>query len=183
MGLYTPLGTRSNYRTIAYLHTLQITTAPAKYFFSLLSLSADPWQGILTVEILQLHALRFYLHNLTCRPQLSTDKSQLFGSPQLSSRLLLGSDHIEINPVSIVVIQLLQLPSNGLQNNVSNSNPIFVKECLLSRCVATALVSMCVTRSLSSNGSIRHSILIISTYSIALCYNCGIIYFLSPHFV
>jgi hypothetical protein len=30
--IYTPLGTTSNYSTVANLHTLQITTAPAKSF-------------------------------------------------------------------------------------------------------------------------------------------------------
>jgi hypothetical protein len=36
--LYTPLGTTSNYSAIAILYTLQITTAPAKPFSSLLCL-------------------------------------------------------------------------------------------------------------------------------------------------
>jgi hypothetical protein len=39
--LYTPLGTKSNYSAIANLHTLQITTAPVKPFFSLLCHSED----------------------------------------------------------------------------------------------------------------------------------------------
>jgi hypothetical protein len=36
---------------------------------------AVPWQRLLTVEILQLNALRSYLHSLTCRTayQLTTD--------------------------------------------------------------------------------------------------------------
>jgi hypothetical protein len=34
--LYTPLGTTGNYTTIANLHTLQITKAPAKPFSTLL---------------------------------------------------------------------------------------------------------------------------------------------------
>jgi hypothetical protein len=36
--LYTPVGTTSNYSAIANLHTLQITAAPIKPFFSLLHL-------------------------------------------------------------------------------------------------------------------------------------------------
>jgi hypothetical protein len=32
-----------------------------------------PWRRLLKVEILQLHALRSYLHSLPCRTQLSTD--------------------------------------------------------------------------------------------------------------
>jgi hypothetical protein len=42
--LYTPLGTTSNYSAIANLHTLQITIALAKPFFSLLCLR-QPFRG------------------------------------------------------------------------------------------------------------------------------------------
>jgi hypothetical protein len=42
--LYTPLGTTSNYSVIVNLHTLQITTTPAKLFQSAVSSSAVPWQ-------------------------------------------------------------------------------------------------------------------------------------------
>jgi hypothetical protein len=41
---YTPLGTTSNYSAIANLHTLQITTAPAKAFAMLLCLH-QPFPG------------------------------------------------------------------------------------------------------------------------------------------
>jgi hypothetical protein len=41
--------------------------------------SAIPWQWLKTGEILQLHALKFYLHSLPCRTQLSTDNSQAGG--------------------------------------------------------------------------------------------------------
>jgi hypothetical protein len=71
---YTPFGTTSNYRAIADFSTLQITTAPVKPFFQpAVSSAAVPWQRLLTVEILQLHALRFYLHSLPCRTQLSSN--------------------------------------------------------------------------------------------------------------
>jgi hypothetical protein len=33
---------------------------------------AIPWQQLLTAEILQLHALRFYLHSLPCRSLLNS---------------------------------------------------------------------------------------------------------------
>jgi hypothetical protein len=33
---------------------------------------AVPWQWLLTVEILQLPALKFYLHSLPCRTQLDS---------------------------------------------------------------------------------------------------------------
>jgi hypothetical protein len=42
--LYTPLGTTSNYRAIANLQSLQITTTPAKPFSSLLC-AHQPFHG------------------------------------------------------------------------------------------------------------------------------------------
>jgi hypothetical protein len=72
---YWPLiHTTRNYKHLQryrYLHTLQITTAPAKTFSLLAVSSAVPWQRFLILEILQLHALRFYPHSLPCRTQLT----------------------------------------------------------------------------------------------------------------
>jgi hypothetical protein len=45
-------------------------------------------------------------------------------------------DHIENIFVSSVVVQLLQVASNGLHNTVSNSNSIVVEACLQRRCAA-----------------------------------------------
>jgi hypothetical protein len=59
--------------------------------------------------------------------------------------------------IAIVVVQLLQLPSNGLHNTVSNSNCIVVEPCLLRRCIAMAVVLLFVLRSLPSNGSVHHN--------------------------
>jgi hypothetical protein len=69
--LSTRLGITSNYNAIADLHILQITTVPAKLFQSAVFTSVVPWYRLLTVEILQFHALRFYLHNLPCRTQMN----------------------------------------------------------------------------------------------------------------
>jgi hypothetical protein len=65
--LYTQLVTTSNYNAIADLHTLQITTAHAKYFPACCALPAVPWQRLLTPEILQLPALRSFLRRLSYR--------------------------------------------------------------------------------------------------------------------
>jgi hypothetical protein len=55
---YTPLGTTSNYRVTAYLHTSQITTAPTTPFSQpSVSLRTVPLQRHLSVEILQLPSL------------------------------------------------------------------------------------------------------------------------------
>jgi hypothetical protein len=72
-------------------------------------------------------------------------KAQIF----LSSRQLLGTDHIENTPVSIVVVQLLQLPSNGLHNTVSNSNSSVAEACLSRRCLATGLYATLLTNNSS----------------------------------
>jgi hypothetical protein len=61
-------------------------------------------------------------------------------------------------PISIVVVQLLQLPSNGLHNTVSNSNSVVLEACLPHCCTAMALVSLFVLRFLPSKGSICHNI-------------------------
>jgi hypothetical protein len=63
------------------------------------------------------------------------------------------------NTVSIVVAQLLQLPNKGFHNTVSNSNSIVVEACLPGCCIAPAGVSL-FSRSLPSNGSIRHNIML-----------------------
>jgi hypothetical protein len=83
--LYTRLGTTSSYSATAN-HNSQITTAPAKLFQPAVSLPAVPWQRLLTVEILQLHALKSSLQRLAYRTGLVA---------QLSSRQLLCTDHAE----------------------------------------------------------------------------------------
>jgi hypothetical protein len=50
---------------------------PLSIFQPVVSSPAIPWQWLLTVKILQLHMLRFYLHSVLCRTL-----SQLIGSPQ-----------------------------------------------------------------------------------------------------
>jgi hypothetical protein len=45
-----------------------------------------------------------------------------------------------------------------VENTISNSNSIVVEVCLLCHCIATAVVSLPVSRSLPSNGSICHTV-------------------------
>jgi hypothetical protein len=45
---------------------------PLSLFPPAVSPLTDPWQRLLTVEILQLHALRSSLHSLPCRTELTT---------------------------------------------------------------------------------------------------------------
>jgi hypothetical protein len=70
--LYTQLGTTSNYIATANLHASQIITKHTKSFAACCVVTSRSWQLLLTVEILQLHALRFYLHSLHCRTKLSS---------------------------------------------------------------------------------------------------------------
>jgi hypothetical protein len=63
--LYIRLGNISKYSATANLHNSQIATAAAKPFA--VSSPAVPWQRLLTVEILQLLALRYSLHRLPYR--------------------------------------------------------------------------------------------------------------------
>jgi hypothetical protein len=73
------------------------------------------------------------------------------------------------HPVSIVVVQLFHLPSNGLRNTVSNSNSFVVEACLPRCCIATAVVSLLVSSSLPSSGPICHNMKISRTrYSLAI---------------
>jgi hypothetical protein len=67
--LYTRHVSTSNYSATANLHYSQITTAAAKPFHPAVS-PAIPWQRLLTVEILQLHALKSSLHRLSYRTEL-----------------------------------------------------------------------------------------------------------------
>jgi hypothetical protein len=61
IGFIDQLGTTSNYSATADLHTLQITAANTK------SSPAVSWEQLLTVEVLQLPALRFSCLSCPCR--------------------------------------------------------------------------------------------------------------------
>jgi hypothetical protein len=65
--LHTSLGTASIYSTIAYIHTSQITTAPAKHFPAFYVFTSRSRQRLLTVEILKLRALTSSCHSCPCR--------------------------------------------------------------------------------------------------------------------
>jgi hypothetical protein len=77
---YTHLRTTSNYSATASLRTLQITIAAAKFFpacYVFISSSLSTASNLLTVEILQLHALMSYLHSLPCKTQLGQNQSHI----------------------------------------------------------------------------------------------------------
>jgi hypothetical protein len=75
--LHTRLGITRNYSASINFHNSQITTVPSKFLQPAMSSSAIPWQRLLTMEILQLHALSFCLHRLPCRNQLTGRPSSL----------------------------------------------------------------------------------------------------------
>jgi hypothetical protein len=100
--LYTPLGTTSNYSATANLYNLHSLQHPLNLFQPDVSSPAVPWQRLLTVEILQLPALRSSCHSRSYRTlcqlsillslprwtqlhcQLSTDSSPSLLSYQLN---------------------------------------------------------------------------------------------------
>jgi hypothetical protein len=78
-------------------------------------------------------------------------------------------DHIENIPLSIVVVQLLQLPSSRLHNTVFNDNSIVVEACLPRYYIAPF-----VSRSLLSGWSICHDTLEVHDFYsfVAKCTSC-----------
>jgi hypothetical protein len=123
--LHTRLGTTSNYSVTANLHNSQITTAPAKLFQTAVSSPAVPWQRLLTVEILQLHALKSSLHRLP------------YGT----------------HSVSLIIFKIY--PRNGLNRKhlISKSTSIVAHRfiaggtCLLNCCLETSLIYLSISRS------------------------------------
>jgi hypothetical protein len=89
--LHVRYGTTSSCSATDNLHTSQIKTAPAKPFPSV------PWQRLLTVEILQLHALRSCLRSLPYRTASQVN----------STDFVLGTDHIENTPFQTRTLLLL----------------------------------------------------------------------------
>jgi hypothetical protein len=136
--LYIQLKTTSNYSTTANLHTSQITTA---FFHPAVSSAAVPWQRLLTVEILQLHTLRFSLHSLPCRTQLN---SQLTLSLAYNiSAHTTQKHHFNCYSPTVVLLKICCLAMGT---------------CLLSQCP-----EMLFTESLVSNRFIHHNIKIANT--------------------
>jgi hypothetical protein len=74
-----------------------------------------PWQRLLTGEILQLHATRFYLHSLPCRTQLST----------------------KLIALTVVVITSHPLLREGVYRAVAQKRSLFIR-LSRGRCMATA---------------------------------------------
>jgi hypothetical protein len=65
--LYTRLGTTTNYSATVNLQISQINTAVAELFQTAVLSPAVPWKLLLTVEILQPHALKSCLQRLPYR--------------------------------------------------------------------------------------------------------------------
>jgi hypothetical protein len=65
--LHASLGTTRNYSSIAISTIPKSPQHPLSHFQLAVSSPAVPWQQLLTVKILQLHALRSSCHSRTCR--------------------------------------------------------------------------------------------------------------------
>jgi hypothetical protein len=64
---------------------------PLSLFQAVVSSPAVPWQRLLTVEILQLHALSFYLHSLPYRTQLKSKSKLLYDLRFTANQFVLAS--------------------------------------------------------------------------------------------
>jgi hypothetical protein len=84
--LYTTLGTTRNYCAIANLRILQCTTAPAKPFPACCAATNRFLATLLTVEVLELPALRSSCHSRPCRTLVNSLNWQL-PTPELNSQL------------------------------------------------------------------------------------------------
>jgi hypothetical protein len=89
---------------------------PLSCFQHAVSSLAVPWQRLLTVEILQLHALRCSCHSRPCRTQLSTDYSAISSQPLLRSSTALPI----INHISQVKVTLRLTVSQSVSLGVEH---------------------------------------------------------------
>jgi hypothetical protein len=109
-----------------------------------------------------------------CQRKYSAISVQLTSCPNFLLSITPRRGPHRKHPVSIVVVQLLQLPNNGLHNTVFNSSSIVVEACLSRCCIATAFVSLFVSMSLPGNGYIRHNTETLrSAHTVYLCVPYG----------
>jgi hypothetical protein len=148
--LYTRLGTTSNYSATDNLHNL--SQHPLCLFQLTVSLPAVPWQRLLTVEILQLHALRSTVYSLPYRIpvncQLNSNAPIVFF---LTIRHWPHRKHGSFSYANRFRGNVFASPSNGLRNTDFQESAVlatgFVKlfvsagTCSTSRCPETNFVS------------------------------------------
>jgi hypothetical protein len=104
--LRTRLGTTSNYSTTALSTIHKLPQHLLSLFQPDVFSPAIPWQWLLTMEFLQLHALRSSLHSLPCRTQLNSLSSK---PPVITSQHRPHRKHSS----SFILCMLQALPSNS----------------------------------------------------------------------
>jgi hypothetical protein len=109
---------------------------------------AVPWQRLLTMEILQLHALMSYLHSLPYRTiydkwllRLATTSHQTPSLP-FTGFMWLGRPSC--------------LQDNSSAPTTQKTQPLYCCRCVPRRCITTGVDSLFVSRSWTINGSMRH---------------------------
>jgi hypothetical protein len=111
-----------------------------------------PWQRLLTVEILQFHALRSYLDSLPCRTLPSTD----------NYRAISSQPHLQCSTELVAPVLFFITPWRGprRQHSVFSVACVTVAAgtCLPIRCLETGCLTPLFIHLLHSNGCTRHII-------------------------
>jgi hypothetical protein len=122
--LYTQLGTTSSYRATAISTIHKSSQHPLSLFQPAVSSPAVPWQWLLTVEILQLHTLKFCLnggslptatfpHRLLYRTDSQLTELQTFWFQNLST------DHLEKTVLLLLWATESPLTNGRVHNNIN----------------------------------------------------------------
>jgi hypothetical protein len=132
--LYTQPETISNYSSIANLHTLQITRAPAKPFPA---------------------CCVFTSRSLATAPNSTTARAELSSTVNSTITPLLLSFPFRTQLTGCPNYLFYLICTDWVENTVSNSNFVVMEACLPRRCIETAvllLLRACMFQALPNNG-------------------------------
>jgi hypothetical protein len=134
--LYTRLGTTSNYSTTSISTIHKSLQHPLRLFQPAVSSPAIPWQQLLTVEILQLHAFKSSLHRPPYRTYYQLTLSLAYNiSAQTTQKTRIS----HCCSPTIALLRICCLAMERIYQAVAQKRSLF-------------------TESPRSNGSIRHNI-------------------------
>jgi hypothetical protein len=139
--LYTPVATTSNYSALANLHTLQITTAPAKPFSSLLSSSAVSCKRL----VIQWRFFSFPRSRRYCPaniPQLNSRAISCEPPLQTSTELPTLNSQLTTELVNLIAFKITPRcgPHRKHTSSIVACVFVFAGTCLPSRCSESAFL-------------------------------------------